>query len=169
MNESEKIKLFNSIIENYSEYVYNMIYYTILDEEDAKDLTQEVFYKIWKGLDSFRNESSLKTWIFRITQNHLKNYLKSKKIKKILSLEFLFEEKNRDFESKDYYLSQRIESLLSRLPEDYRRVLVLFYIDGFNIKEISEILGTKEGTIKSKLHRAREKLKSLIMRFGYES
>jgi DNA-directed RNA polymerase specialized sigma24 family protein len=46
MNESEKIKLFNSIIENYSEYVYNMIYYTILDEEDAKDLTQEVFYKI---------------------------------------------------------------------------------------------------------------------------
>jgi RNA polymerase sigma-70 factor (ECF subfamily) len=169
MNESEKIKLFNSIIENYSEYVYNMIYYTILDEEDAKDLTQEVFYKIWKGLDSFRNESSLKTWIFRITQNHLKNYLKSKKIKKILSLEFLFEEKNRDFESKDYYLSERIESLLSRLPEDYRRVLVLFYIDGFNIKEISEILGTKEGTIKSKLHRAREKLKSLIMRFGYES
>jgi len=146
-----------------------MIYYTILDEEDAKDLTQEVFYKIWKGLDSFRNESSLKTWIFRITQNHLKNYLKSKKIKKILSLEFLFEEKNRDFESKDYYLSERIESLLSRLPEDYRRVLVLFYIDGFNIKEISEILGTKEGTIKSKLHRAREKLKSLIMRFGYES
>jgi RNA polymerase sigma-70 factor (ECF subfamily) len=99
----------------------------------------------------------------------LKNYLKSKKIKKILSLEFLFEEKNRDFESKDYYLSERIESLLSRLPEDYRRVLVLFYIDGFNIKEISEILGTKEGTIKSKLHRAREKLKSLIMRFGYES
>lgn len=169
MNESEKIKLFNSIIENYSEYVYNMIYYTILDEEDAKDLTQEVFYKIWKGLDSFRNESSLKTWIFRITQNHLKNYLRSKKIKKILSLEFLFEEKNRDFESKDYYLSERIESLLSRLPEDYRRVLVLFYIDGFNIKEISEILGTKEGTIKSKLHRAREKLKSLIMRFGYES
>jgi RNA polymerase sigma-70 factor, ECF subfamily len=169
MNESEKIKLFNSIIENYSEYVYNMIYYTILDEEDAKDLTQEVFYKIWKGIDNFRNESSLKTWIFRITQNHLKNYLKSKKIKKILSLEFLFEEKNRDFESKDYYLSERIESLLSRLPEDYRRVLVLFYIDGFNIKEISEILGTKEGTIKSKLHRAREKLKSLIMRFGYES
>ena len=146
-----------------------MIYYTILDEEDAKDLTQEVFYKIWKGIDSFRNESSLKTWIFKITQNHLKNYLKSKKIKKILSLEFLFEEKNRDFESKDYYLSERIESLLSRLPEDYRRVLVLFYIDGFNIKEISEILGTKEGTIKSKLHRAREKLKSLIMRFGYES
>ena len=169
MNESEKIKLFNSIIENYSEYVYNMIYYTILDEEDAKDLTQEVFYKIWKGLDNFRNESSLKTWIFRITQNHLKNYLKSKKIKKILSLEFLFEEKNRDFESKDYYLSERIESLLSRLSEDYKRVLVLFYIDGFNIKEISEILGTKEGTIKSKLHRAREKLKSLIMRFGYES
>jgi|DewCreStandDraft_1066081.scaffolds.fasta_scaffold13242_1 RNA polymerase sigma-70 factor (ECF subfamily) len=169
MNESEKIKLFNSIIENYSEYVYNMIYYTILDEEDAKDLTQEVFYKIWKGLDNFRNESSLKTWVFKITQNHLKNYLKSKKIKKILSLEFLFEEKNRDFESKDYYLSERIESLLSRLPEDYRRVLVLFYIDGFNIKEISEILGTKEGTIKSKLHRAREKLKSLIMRFGYES
>jgi len=169
MNESEKIKLFNSIIENYSDYVYNMIYYTILDEEDAKDLTQEVFYKIWKGLDNFRNESSLKTWVFKITQNHLKNYLKSKKIKKILSLEFLFEEKNRDFESKDYYLSERIESLLSRLPEDYRRVLVLFYIDGFNIKEISEILGTKEGTIKSKLHRAREKLKSLIMRFGYES
>jgi len=169
MKESEKIKLFNSIIENYSEYVYNMIYYTILDEEDAKDLTQEVFYKIWKGLDNFRNESSLKTWVFKITQNHLKNYLKSKKIKKILSLEFLFEEKNRDFESKDYYLSERIESLLSRLPEDYRRVLVLFYIDGFNIKEISEILGTKEGTIKSKLHRAREKLKSLIMRFGYES
>ncbi|MEO0223658.1 MAG: RNA polymerase sigma factor [candidate division WOR-3 bacterium] len=169
MSENEKIKIFNSIIENYSEYVYNMIYYTVLDEEDAKDLTQEVFYKIWKGLDNFRNEASLKTWIFKITQNHLKNYLKSKKIKRILSLEFLFEEKNRDFESKDYYLSERIESLLSKLPEDYRRVLVLFYIDGFNIKEISEILGTKEGTIKSKLHRAREKLKSLIMRFGYES
>ncbi len=169
MSENEKIKLFNSIIENYSEYVYNMIYYTVLDEEDAKDLTQEVFYKIWKGLDNFRNESSLKTWIFKITQNHLKNYLKSRKIKRILSLEFLFEEKNVDFESKDYYLSERIESLLSKLPEDYRRVLVLFYIDGFNIKEISEILGTKEGTIKSKLHRAREKLKSLIMRFGYES
>ncbi len=156
------------IVKRYGEYIYNMVYYTVLDEEDAKDLTQEIFYKIWKGLDNFRNEASVKTWIYRITQNHLKNFLLRRKIKKFISLEFLFDEKNSDFESKDYNEIDKLEYKLSKLPDDYRRILVLFYIDGFNINEISEILNTKPNTVKSKLHRAREKLKNL-WRFGYES
>ncbi len=164
----EKLKFYYMIVEQYGEYIYNMIYYTVLDEEDAKDLTQEVFYKIWKGLDNFRNASSVKTWIYRITQNHLKNFLSRRKIKKFFSLEFLFEEKNTDFESKDYNEIDKLEYKLSKLPDDYRRILVLFYIDGFNINEIAEILNTKPNTVKSKLHRAREKLKNL-WRFGHEN
>ncbi|MEO0144637.1 MAG: RNA polymerase sigma factor [candidate division WOR-3 bacterium] len=155
------------IVEKYGEYIYNMVYYTVLNEEDAKDLTQEIFYKIWKGLDNFKSKSSIKTWIYRITQNHLKNFLRMRKVKKIISLDFLFEEKKMDFESKDYNKLDKIEQYLSVLPEDERRILVLFYIDGFNIKEISDILSMKEGTIKSKLHRAREKLRKLG-RFEYE-
>ncbi|MEO0150868.1 MAG: RNA polymerase sigma factor [candidate division WOR-3 bacterium] len=132
------------IVEKYGEYIYNMVYYTVLNEEDAKDLTQEIFYKIWKGLDNFKSKSSIKTWIYRITQNHLKNFLRMRKVKKIISLDFLFEEKKMDFESKDYNKLDKIEQYLSVLPEDERRILVLFYIDGFNIKEISDILSMKE-------------------------
>jgi RNA polymerase sigma-70 factor (ECF subfamily) len=167
VDNNEKLKLYYMIVEKYGEYIYNMVYYTVLNEEDAKDLTQEIFYKIWKGLDNFKSKSSIKTWIYRITQNHLKNFLRMRKVKKIISLDFLFEEKKMDFESKDYNKLDKIEQYLSVLPEDERRILVLFYIDGFNIKEISDILSMKEGTIKSKLHRAREKLRKLG-RFEYE-
>lgn len=144
VDNNEKLKLYYMIVEKYGEYIYNMVYYTVLNEEDAKDLTQEIFYKIWKGLDNFKSKSSIKTWIYRITQNHLKNFLRMRKVKKIISLDFLFEEKKMDFESKDYNKLDKIEQYLSVLPEDERRILVLFYIDGFNIKEISDILSMKE-------------------------
>ncbi|MCX7948208.1 MAG: RNA polymerase sigma factor [candidate division WOR-3 bacterium] len=168
MSQDEKIKFFNHIIESYANYIYNIVYYSVLNEEDTKELVQDIFYKIWKGLDNFKNKSSLKTWIYRITQNHIKNYFRKKKLRKIISLEFLFEEKHMDFEMEENPYPYSIEYLLSKLPEDYRRVIVLFYFEDYDIKEIASILNMNENTVKSKLHRAREKLKKL-WRLYYET
>ncbi len=155
-------KTYEMLVERYSDYVYNLIYYTLLNEEEARDLTQDIFLKIWKGLANFRGNSSYKTWIYRITVNHINSYLRKKRIRRFLSLEFLHEKSGFEPHVEMNTEKDHLEIAMEKLPEHMRTVLVLFYLENYDIKEIANILGVKEGTVKSRLSRARQALKEVM-------
>ncbi len=137
-------------------------------EAYAEELAQEVFIKVAKNKDSFKGESSIKTWIYRIATNTAKDFLKSryKKDSDAISESDL---EQYDIESldKDSPESQNISTemndcikeFIHRLPHDYCSVLLLGEMEGHTIKEISEILGISPNTAKVRLHRARAKLR----------
>jgi RNA polymerase sigma-70 factor (ECF subfamily) len=144
---------------------------------DDEDLTQEVFIKVYRALPGFRGGSSFKTWIFRIAHNHCLSDLRNKARRgEHLSIEEEGDEKihcllpdtrsdlEREIEKRD--LSQSIRTLMERLPPQYREVLTLFYIEQARYEEIAEIMGIPLGTVKTHIHRARLRLRDLLLAEG---
>ena len=141
-------------------------------ESDASDLTQEVFIKVNNNIDKFRAESSVKTWIYRIATNTVKDYLKSKSYKVSESQQAISEEQLSLLEisqlekespesiSLSDEMNECIREFIHRLPCSYSTVLVLSELEGYKIKEISEIMDVAANTVKVRLHRARAKLKN---------
>ncbi|WP_047981999.1 sigma-70 family RNA polymerase sigma factor [Ornithinibacillus contaminans] len=139
----------------------------VKDRETAKDMVQNTFIKCYENLDNFRYESSIKTWLYRITINQCKDYLKSwnyRKIQaknyienvgvsKLISTEETIIKMEESKEMKDYIFS---------LPPKYREVLFLYYYKSLSISEIADITELKENTIKTRLKRAKERLKLLM-------
>lgn len=147
----------------------------VKNKEEAEELTQDIFLKIYNGLSDFRGDSQLKTWIYRITVNTCITKLNSRRFKEnrdktmeitndisdsaINAEEFLINEDNKS----------KLEIALSLISDDYRQLLLLFYIEGFSYKEIGEILELPIGTVCTKLFRARNKLKEILLReLNYE-
>jgi RNA polymerase sigma-70 factor (ECF subfamily) len=137
-------------------------------ETYAEELAQEVFIKVAKSSEGFRGESSIKTWIYRIATNQAKDFLKSryKKESDAISESDLeqydvvrFDEDSPESLNITTEMNECIKEFIHRLPHDYCTVLLLSELEGHKIKEISEILGVSENTIKVRLHRARAKLR----------
>ncbi|MCX7694687.1 MAG: sigma-70 family RNA polymerase sigma factor [Caloramator sp.] len=151
-----------TLIDEYGDDVLRLCFIYTKDYSQAEDLFQEVFIKIYKNIDKFRQDSDVYTWITRIAINTCKDYLKSAWIKRnILFWDVKTEEKEtvendviKEIE-RDYIL----EAVL-KLPEKYRVVVYLYYYKGFTTADMSQILNTKESTIRSRLMRAREILRS---------
>ncbi len=132
-------------------------------EAYAEELAQEVFIKVAKNNESFRGESSIKTWIYRIATNQAKDFLKSryKKDSDAISENDL-EQYDADCPeqlSMTAEMNDCIKEFIHRLPSDYSSVLLLSELEENNIREISEILGISQNTTKVRLHRARAKLR----------
>lgn len=145
--------------------VFKLAYYYVRDKHQAEDIYQEVFIRVFKNLDRFRQESSYYTWIYRITVNLCKDYLKSAAFRKLIMVgavkEFFRSSQETD------RLFERVEggevfSLVMDLPEKYRIPISMHYFEGFSALEIAEMLGISESNVKVRLHRGREKLKKLL-------
>lgn len=157
---------FEEIYNTYKDMVYNFVYWKVKDHEDALDLSQEIFLKVYKNLKSFREESSLKTWIMKIAINHVKDFFKAKRN---FTMEVPSDDEDQemlpelvldDFTSiEDEIL---VERALSNLKEWEKEILVLYYMEGFEYHEIAEILGIPIGTVKSRLNAAKKSLKRVI-------
>lgn len=135
------------------------------DEKLAEDIVQETFIRVFKYIRNFKGNSSLYTWIYKISQNVLKDKVKSSII------ELPYEDYHRDHDNPEELTISKIDRELLRGELDklsfiYKQVLVLFYFEDKCIKEISAILEEKEGTIKSKLSRARALLKLALEKGG---
>lgn len=149
---------FNSIYKKYKDAVYNYVFWRVYNEEDAIDITQEVFVKVFKGLESFKGKSSIKTWVFAIAHNTLINYLKRKNFKEEdIENYFLSVEPLKDIQTKTLVLKA-----IEKLSNDHREVIKLYYFDGFSYKEISELCGISIGTVKSRLNRGKEILREIL-------
>ncbi len=144
----------NEIIEKYSDMVYRIAITRCGTVENAEDVFQDVFMKFSEKNPKFENSEHEKAWFIRVTINLTKNLKQSSWNKKVVTLDesIVFEKK----EENDIF------SIVCELPQNYRTVIYLLYYEGYKVKEISDLMKTSEGTIKTWLFRAREILKEKI-------
>jgi len=172
---------FDELVTAYGGMVYNLAYRQLGDREEALDLSQEVFLRIHRKLDSFRGDSSLKTWIFRIVLNMAYNRQKFWKVRhrqQTVSLDAPLDPDAGDGpsgaerladsrhdperEAKNQDLKRLVEEGLAELSFEHRRVLVLRDIEELSYEEIGSLLELNEGTVKSRISRARSALKEIL-------
>lgn len=132
----------------------------------ADDITQEVFLKVYRNLYSFRCESSVKTWLLAITRNMTLDYRKSAFLRKVTLVDaFTAREEQATASTEQEVMSKltvnEMWDLVLKLPVKYREVLILFAHHQLSMKEIAELLGVSEGTVKSRLFHARNKISRL--------
>ncbi|MBQ8798768.1 MAG: sigma-70 family RNA polymerase sigma factor [Lachnospiraceae bacterium] len=157
-----------TLMRTYGNDVLRMAYSYVKDYDTAEDIFQEVFIKVNAKLSEFRGESSVKTWLLRITVNACKDYLKSAYNRKVT----MFSEKEEEnipaadmaekIERKQD--GEKVREALLLLPEKYREVLVCLYFEERSVAETAKVLGLSEGTVKSRLSRAREKFRVILER-----
>lgn len=168
----EKIKngdddAMEAIVKKYKKKIYYLAYDLTNNSEDAEDLTQEVFFKAYSRIASFKGESTFGTWLYRITFNHYldkrkkKSYLMNKKAEQIQELSDEtsgLSEHNPGRKYQDKQISEHVYSALKNITPREKCVFVLRHYNDHQIKEISEMMDISEGTVKSLLFRAVKKL-----------
>ncbi|WHY86741.1 sigma-70 family RNA polymerase sigma factor [Neobacillus novalis] len=158
-NREDKLKW---LMRTYGNDVIRVAYTYLKQRQLAEDVAQDVFIKCFEKMDDFRNESSYKTWILKITVNKCKDVLKSWAFKNLLFTDYFGNnQEDRTIESKllKKEESQLISQQVMELPLKLREVIILFYYQEFSIEEISVLLKVNSNTIKTRLHRGRLKLK----------
>jgi len=154
---------FETIYKTYWQKVFRLCMGYANDTDAAKDLAQETFIKVWKQLPTFRNESSIGTWIFRIASNTcLRQIQKDKKMPKSeLPLEIKDEILDTNIEKDIQLLYQYISEL-----QEVERIIISLELEDMHQKEIAEIVGLSEGNVRVKIHRIKEKLTQKFNRNG---
>ena len=165
---------FNQFVELYQLKVIKLAYSMLSSEEDAYDAAQETFIRVYKNIDSFKSASSLPTWIYRICANICNDMLRKRmKTKNIISIDADEEEEspvvniadNSPTPDESYEMTERqqaVKAAIDMLSEEYKAVIVLYDMEGLSYEEIAEVLKCPIGTIKSRLNRARAKLKKIL-------
>ncbi len=152
------------LIQDYGNDVLRIAYMYLKDKYLAEDAFQEVFIRVYHKWDTFRNESSEKTWIIKIAINVSKDMLKNNWLKKVSFYDVV--DKYTYHESKDNVEEEMEKKALFEqvlmLPEKYKDVILLYYYQGFSVVEIASILDSTTGTVSSQLSRARELLKKRL-------
>ncbi len=159
---------FRELVERYTSRVFALVRNLVRDAVDAEDVTQEVFYKVYAKLETFREDSSFYTWLYRVAFNTATDHLKRRRHEREIQVEdFAFLPVADDAETPAESVGRRdlraeIRSAMARLPEKFRTILVLRELEGLAYEEISAVLGIAIGTVESRIFRAREKLKRLL-------
>ena len=154
---------FEQIVNVYSRQLYWQIHYLVQNHEDTDDVLQNTFIKAWKGIENFKGDSALFTWLYRIAYNESLTFLKQRRQMASIDDEDFTEQMAPNFVADEYFDGDETQELLmqavSTLPPKQRRVFCMKYFDDMSYKEISEILGTSEGGLKANYHHAVEKIK----------
>ena len=161
-------RLFNEIVKDSSERVYWHVRRFVNNHEDADDLVQEIFLKIWTALPSFRGEAQLFTWIWRIATNETLNWIRREKVRAALRFSTIDAEMERRIDSDPFFDGDAADRALSKavakLPEKQRQVFILRYYDEMPYEQMSEVLGTSVGALKASYHIAQEKVRGALGR-----
>ena len=169
---------FREIVERYQAKVFSIIYGILRNRNDAEDIAQQVFSKIYFSIQNFDFRSSLLTWIYKITVNECYDYLRKKRVRKLVYESDFSEEDSLKMENSgsaveagpavDETLARRdlVMKLLARLSEEDRNLILLKEVEGHSVEELSGMTGMNENTIKVKLFRARQKLLKAANRLG---
>ena len=163
---SENEKLFNQIVKDYSERLWWHVRRFVNSHEDADDLLQEIFLKVWAALPSFRGESQLFTCVWRIATNETLNHLRKEKVRAALKFSSVDAEMERRIQADPYFKGTEAERELAKavlkLPEKQRQVFIMRWWDDLSYEEMSAITGTSVGSLKASYHIAQEKVRSLV-------
>lgn len=160
---------FKEIVDSYSERLYWHVRRFLCSHEDTDDLLQEIFIKIWTSLPTFRGESQLYTWIYRIATNESLNFLQKQKIRAALRFEDitarLDEKIDEDTGVSGDEAQKALMKAMSRLPSKQKTVFIMRWFDDLSYEDISEILGTSVGALKASYHFAQEKIRAEIDKY----
>ena len=161
---------FSLVVEKYRDMVYTICLRMLTVEADAADAAQEVFVKVYRSIEGFREKSKFSTWIYRITYNHCISVIR----KKVKVIDLVNELPDGDMNDGDisgldlisaqerkHYLNMAIEAL----PETDAVVVTLFYYDELSLDEIAEVTGLSSGNIRIKLHRSRKKMYQVLTEY----
>jgi RNA polymerase sigma-70 factor, ECF subfamily len=169
---------FREIVERYQAKVFSIIYGILRNHNDAEDIAQQVFSKIYFSIQNFDFRSSLLTWIYKITVNECYDYLRKKRVRKLVYESDFSEEDALQMENSgaavesapavDDNLARRdlVLKLLSKISEEDRHLILMKEVEGHSVEELSQMTGMNENTIKVKLFRARQKLLKAAQRLG---
>lgn len=169
---------FEALVTAYQKQVYNLALRTVGNEEDAADMTQEAFLRAYRSLGSFRGDSKFSVWLYRLTTNICIDFLRSRGRRPTVSLTAADkDEEPQELDVADdrfdpvqslerAELRRAVQRGLASLPEDYRRILMLRELSGLSYAEIGQVLRLEEGTVKSRLFRARKKLCDFLRKDG---
>ncbi|MCX4334962.1 MAG: RNA polymerase sigma factor [Bacteroidales bacterium] len=169
LRAEKKEQAFNALVQEYKERLYWHIRRFTCSHEDADDLLQETFIKIWGALDSFKGASSLFTWVYKIATNEALNFLRKKKVRSILQMESLDNVLWKKIDEDPYFngneVQRQLHKAIQKLPEKQRLVFNLRYFDELSYNEISEILNTSPGSLKASYHHAYVKIKDELEKY----
>jgi len=161
---------FREIVERYQSKVFSIIHGIVRQRNDVEDIAQQVFAKVYLSIKSFDFRSSLITWIYKITVNECFDYLRKRKVRKLVYESDMSEDEVRRVENSEPSVDRQVPvdealagrdymvKLLTRVSEEERMLLMLKEVEGFSVEELAERTGMNENTIKVKLFRARQKL-----------
>ena len=156
-------KAFGFILDKYQERLYWHIRRIVIHHDDANDVLQNFFVKIWKALPSFRGDSELYTWLYRIATNESLSFLKKKAAKTGRNLEDPDQTMVNRLQADEYFdgdeIQIKLQLAISQLPQKQRLVFQMKYFDDMKYEEISQILNTSVGALKASYHHAVRKIK----------
>ncbi|MEJ5369047.1 MAG: sigma-70 family RNA polymerase sigma factor [Bryobacteraceae bacterium] len=168
---------FRELVERYQNKVYSIIYGILRNHNDAEDIAQQVFTKIYFSIGNFDFRSSLLTWIYKITVNECYDYLRKRRVRKLVYESDLGDEEGVNMERSEPdqapLIDERLErrdlalKLLAKLGEEDRQLMLLKEVEGHSVEELARMTGMNENTIKVKLFRARQKLLKAAQRLTH--
>ena len=162
-----KEQAFTSIVKKYQEKLYWHIRRMVINHEDANDVLQNMFIKVWKGLENFREDSQLYTWLYRIATNECLTYLDQQRKRASVSLDDDESALSNRLKSDENFDANRLEWKLllgiQQLPEKQRIVFNLRYYDEMPYEEMSKVLDTSAGALKASYHHAAKKIEDYIL------
>ena len=169
MDREEKDFLLERIMIEYGNELVRLAFYYVKDAEVAKDLVQNTFIKCYKNLESFRFDAQIKTWLYRITINECKDYLKSWYAKHVAAAsdDIFTQTQSADCVEAQIVQQEQDDELVRAvlaLPIKYREVIYLCYYEEQSMKEIADILQLNESTVKTRLRTAKQLLKKRLER-----
>ena len=162
MQDSE----FNDIVREYSEPLYWHIRGIVNSHEDADDILQDTFVKIWRSLPDFRGESAVSTWVWRIATNEALSFLRKKRVRAMLQFKSIDEQAERTDSGDPWFngdeAARKLSVAIAKLPDKQRAVFHMRYYEEMPYEQIAEITGTSVGALKASYHIAQDKIKEQL-------
>lgn len=157
---------FNLLMRKYQECLYWHVRKIVIGHDDSDDVVQNTFLKVWTGLDAFREDSQLFTWLYRIATNEALTFLKRKRTRFFLPITDVEQQLGRTLETDPYIngdkLQMKLQKAILRLPEKQRLVFNMKYFEEMKYEEMSDILGTSVGALKASFHHATKKIEKFL-------
>lgn len=165
-NSKTKDKAFEYLIDTYQRRLYWHIRRIVISHDDADDVLQETFIKVFRNIQSFRGECSLFSWLYRVATNQALDFLKKKATEKYCSIEELQYNRSIDLQADVYFQGDEIQlkfqQAIASLPEKQQLIFNMKYFEELKYEQISEILGTSVGALKASYHHAVQKIKNYL-------
>lgn len=159
-------KAMRLLLKKYNIRIYNHVRGILISHDDTNDVVQDVFIKIWKNIDSFRGESGLFTWIYRIATNESLNFIRKNKKHTLFSSEtseeYLTGKLSSETQLSGDEIQMKLQKAIIKLPDQQRIIFGMRYYDNIKFKDISVILKISEGGAKSNYHIAEKKVKDFL-------